>query len=149
MSKAEKGRAQRDAAAWFARLSQPAITTQALRDFWSWKRDPQNRAAAVHARAGVLATPNPVDPHRAVSWTERRLIFAGAPLAAAVAELNRYTRAKVELEAPDLAAVPVSGVFNTGDVRAFAAALAAEFDLETASGRRGEIDLRPRDGEAR
>lgn len=63
---------------------------------------------AVHARAGVLATPNSVDPGRAVSWTQRRLIFAGAPLAAAVAEVNRYTRAKVALEAPDVAAVPVS-----------------------------------------
>ena len=103
----------------------------------------------VRAVAGGLARPGPVDPHCAVSWAEGRLIFARTPLAAAVAEVNRYARVKIDLEAPDLAAAPVSGVFNTGDVGAVAAALSAEFGLQTIRADDREIVLRPREVSAR
>lgn len=88
-----------------------------------------------------------IDARQATSWTERRLTFAHTPLAAAVAEVNRYSKARVELAAPDLAAAPVSGVFETGDAEAFAAAAASVFDLSiTREG--GRIVLRRPDDDA-
>lgn len=97
----------------------------------------------VRAVAGGLGRPGPVDPQRAVSWTEGRQIFERTPLASAVAEVNRYARDRVELKVPDLAATPVSGVFNTGDASAFAAAVVAEFALQATRRRDGDIVLTP------
>jgi transmembrane sensor len=103
----------------------------------------------VQLHAGTLARPSLVDARRAVSWTERRLIFDHTPLEAAVAEVNRYTTAKVELEAPGLAAAPVNGVFETGDARTFAAAVASVFDLQVDQGPGQAIVLRRTESGAR
>jgi len=84
----------------------------------------------VQVRDGALEVPAPTDADREISWTDRRLIFQQTPLAEAVAEVNRYSKRKVELEAPDLADAPVNGVFATGDTEAFAAAAASVFDLQ-------------------
>ena len=56
----EEARARKEAAAWFSRLSRPAITTEALWEFRDWRRSPENRAAcaeidALWRRAGSLA----------------------------------------------------------------------------------------------
>lgn len=56
----ETERARQEAAAWFARLSQPAVTTESLRDFRSWRSAPANRAAyetveRAWSAAGALA----------------------------------------------------------------------------------------------
>ena len=56
----------------------------------------------------------------ATSWSEGRLIFQGVSLSAAIAEVNRYSRDKIVLEAPGLAGQPTSGVFETGDTETFA-----------------------------
>jgi len=48
-------RAQSEAAAWFARLSQLSITTDALRDFRDWKRDQTNAAAYAKVEAAWTA----------------------------------------------------------------------------------------------
>ena len=65
----------------------------------------------------------PVDPVAATSWTTGRLIFDQTPLGEAVAEMNRYARVPVALEADGIAATPVSGAFDTGDMSAFVAAV--------------------------
>jgi transmembrane sensor len=96
----------------------------------------------VQLHAGALSRPSQVDAHRAVSWTERRLIFDNTPLETAVAEVNRYTTAKVDLQAPGLGAAPVNGVFETGDARTFAAAVASVFDLQMDQGPGQAIVLR-------
>src|SRR5207237_2483184 len=43
-----------------------------------------------------------LDAEAATSWTVGRLTFRGTPLADAVAEVNRYSRKEIVLEAPDL-----------------------------------------------
>lgn len=88
---------------------------------------PNERAQVSEGAAPAAAQ---ADARRLTSWTERRLTFERTPLAAAVSEVNRYSRTQVQLAAPDLAAAPVNGVFETGDAHAFAAAVSAVFDLQ-------------------
>lgn len=80
----------------------------------------------------------------APSWTTGRLTFRDTPLAAAVAEVNRYSERKVELvDAASLADEPVSGMFDAGDVEAFAAAVAQVYGLQRSGGPDQAIRLSP------
>ena len=63
------------------------------------------------------------------SWTTGRLVFHGTPLEAAVAEVNRYSRRQITLDAPNLARQPVSGVFDIGDTEGFVGAVSTLFSL--------------------
>jgi transmembrane sensor len=64
-----------------------------------------------------------VDTAKESAWLQGRLVFDGEPLSAVVAEMNRFSERKLDVSDPILAATPVSGVFKTGQVDAFAAAL--------------------------
>ena len=64
-----------------------------------------------------------VDTARESAWLQGRLVFDGEPLSSVVAEMNRYSVRKLALADPALAATPVSGVFKTGQIDAFVAAL--------------------------
>lgn len=81
------------------------------------------------SRTAGLGAPRSVDAAAATSWTSGRLVFRGQRLAAAIAEVNRYERKGVVLNAPELADTPVSGAFDAGDTDAFAAAVADLYDL--------------------
>ncbi|MBG7614684.1 FecR domain-containing protein [Brevundimonas sp. BAL450] len=76
----------------------------------------------------VTTRPTPavetVDVPAATSWTTGRLTFEELPLREAVAEMNRYSRVQLVLDASRLGDIPVSGAFNAGDMEGFAAALA-------------------------
>lgn len=67
--------------------------------------------------------PKPVDVAAATSWTDGRITFRAVPLTAAIAEVNRYSDQKIELDAPLVGAIPVTGIFNSGDTDAFVAAV--------------------------
>ncbi|HZZ33634.1 MAG TPA: iron dicitrate transport regulator FecR, partial [Phenylobacterium sp.] len=73
------------------------------------------------------------------SWTTGRLRFRETPLATAVEEVNRYSRAKIVLDDARVQSVRVNGVFDTGDSRAFLSAVTALFDLEAVPDRGGTI----------
>jgi len=64
-----------------------------------------------------------VDTAKESAWLQGRLVFDGEPLSAVVAEMNRFSERKLALVDPSLGATPVSGVFKTGQVDAFVAAL--------------------------
>ena len=64
-----------------------------------------------------------VDTAKESAWLQGRLVFDGQPLSAVVAEMNRFSERKLALSDPELAATPISGVFKTGQVDAFVAAL--------------------------
>lgn len=49
-------RAQSEAAAWFARLSQPSVTTDVLREWRDWKRNETNAEAYAKVEAAWVAT---------------------------------------------------------------------------------------------
>lgn len=83
------------------------------------------------------------DAARATSWTTGRLVFRDTPLAAAVAEVNRYSDRKVELDGAGLAGRPVSGFFDVGDSESFARGVADLFDLSLSRGPDGAWRLAP------
>lgn len=116
-----------------------------------WRQDGGARVTLVEGRVSVargdarpaLLTPNqsiavtragltPVvaaDPTQAIGWTTGRLTFRDTPLADAVAEVNRYGKATVELSPEVTAARPVSGMFDAGDTEAFVQAVSVLLDL--------------------
>jgi len=71
-----------------------------------------------------------VDAAAETSWTTGRLVFRDQPLAAAVAEVNRYAPTRIVLADPELSALRVSGVFDAGDADAFVGAVSALYGLE-------------------
>ncbi|WP_374471012.1 FecR domain-containing protein [Phenylobacterium sp.] len=58
-------------------------------------------------------------------WRDGRLVFHDRPLAEIVGEMNRYSRIKLTIADPRLAAAPLSGRFRTGDVEGFVESLEA------------------------
>jgi transmembrane sensor len=84
----------------------------------------------VAGRDGVLPAGAGGDFETAVAWTERRLIFNAAPLAQVVHEFNRYNAVPLVVEDSQLAARPVTTVFNANDVGALVTFLELEPDVE-------------------
>jgi transmembrane sensor len=87
-------------------------------------------AAPVRLKAGQAVTsdgsvgvPTAADAAAATSWTTGRMVFNGVPLRAAVAEVNRYSRRQIVLEARGPGERAVTGVFDSGDTAAFLAAV--------------------------
>lgn len=93
--------------------------------------------------AGALVT-DVVDVQAETGWTDGRIVFRDTPLRQAVSEVNRYLTAKIELDATSLDAVPVNGVFRTGDRDAFVSTASQVFDLEASPGPDGSVRLTAR-----
>ena len=81
---------------------------------------------AVAAAAVVERT----DAKRATIWREGRVFFDNTKLSDAIAEMNRYSLVKIELDQDSLAEIPVSGMFRTGRQNSFVETLEAYFPLE-------------------
>lgn len=75
-------------------------------------------------------TVEPIDPERVLDWTDGRLVFRATPLDEAAAEMNRYARHPVRVQAGALSRSPISGVFRAGQEEAFARAAAEALPLE-------------------
>ena len=60
-----------------------------------------------------------------LAWRDGALVFDGQPLSAALAEVARYTRARIVLTGPKVASLHISGRFRTDDVPGFFRALEA------------------------
>lgn len=71
----------------------------------------------------------PADIERALAWRDGRLDLAGEPLAAAVAEINRYSRLPVRIADPAIAREPLYGSFRLDDAAGFARASAASLGV--------------------
>lgn len=86
-----------------------------------------------------------VDTAKEAAWLQGRLVFDGEPLSAVVSEMNRFSDRKLSLADPALGATPVSGVFKTGQIDAFVAALKTYglADVGRADDKRVEL-VRPR-----
>ncbi len=88
---------------------------------------PSLRRRSVELRAGqqLAALPEkppeiaPANIQRAVAWTNGQLMFDNEPLSAVVSRINRYTSTPIVIDDPKIAALRISGVFNTGDVNGF------------------------------
>jgi transmembrane sensor len=69
------------------------------------------------------ATPIAVDSQRATAWLHRQISFDHEPLEQVAAEFNRYSPKPIEITAPALRHLEVSGVFSTDDPEEFLAFL--------------------------
>lgn len=77
---------------------------------------------------GALARPVAADLHRINAWTRGKLIFRDRPLTEVVAELNRYSKARIVLQGDGTDNLRVSGVFPV-DGRLVLEALEKSFSL--------------------
>ncbi|MGH8553791.1 MAG: FecR family protein, partial [Methylococcales bacterium] len=80
--------------------------------------DPESQALRVeqgwqlhYAGHGKLGKAAPANMHRINAWKRGKLIFRDQSLAAVVAELNRYSKARILLQGNEIARLRVSGVF--------------------------------------
>ncbi|HYG28230.1 MAG TPA: FecR domain-containing protein [Caulobacteraceae bacterium] len=67
---------------------------------------------------------------RVTAWQQGRAVFDNDTVAAAVAEMNRYSRRPIVIVGDEAAAMQVSGVYSTGDTEAFASSLATLLPLD-------------------
>lgn len=66
---------------------------------------------------------------KTTAWRRGQVILDDTPLQAAVAEMNRYNEAKLVVTDPEAAALPINGLFQAGDSRHFANAVAQAYGL--------------------
>ncbi len=88
-------------------------------------------------RASVAA----VNTANVTAWTQGRVVFEGAPLASAIAEVNRYGGRPIMLDAAALSGEKISGTFQAGDSESFAKAVTAFLPLQQRRDADGKIHL--------
>lgn len=69
------------------------------------------------------------DAERVAGWRTGQVLFEDTPLADAVAELNRYSRTRIELADSALGDLRISGAFTTGRNDVFVEAVTAYFPI--------------------
>ena len=70
-------------------------------------------------QAGRVGSIRKVDSRRELSWADGRLVFEQDPVSEVVQRFNRFNRVQIEIRDPQLAARPVSAVFDASDPEAF------------------------------
>jgi transmembrane sensor len=90
------------------------------------------------------AHPVGVDVTSLTGWTSGVITFHEVALVDAVAEMNRYERAKISLAPGVPAQARISGVFTPGGDEEFVAAAELSFDLQSRRKPDGGMELRPR-----
>lgn len=81
------------------------------------------------ASAGGTTISRIADPGRFTSWRRGVVTFDGVPLSRAVAEMNRYSDAKLRVADAATGRIAISGGFNAGANDAFVEALAIGFGI--------------------
>lgn len=79
-----------------------------------------------------------------LAWRQGALVFQGEPLSQAIAEVGRYTRSRIVLAGPAVAALHISGRFRTDDVSGFLQALQAALPVRVSQPKPGLVYIAPR-----
>jgi transmembrane sensor len=79
-----------------------------------------------------------------LAWREGAIIFDGEPLSEAIAEIERYTDARIIVSDPEIAAMRVGGRFRTGDVQEFFDALQTALPVSIRHTTAGVVFIDPR-----
>ena len=74
------------------------------------------------ARSGEVRARRVMLPN-VTAWTERRLVFDDARLDDVIAEFNRYSRRPIVLQAPSVAALRITAVYDADNAQAFVQSL--------------------------
>ena len=88
-------------------------------------------AVANAGESGVLVRNLPlmeVDDH--LTWRSGYLTFRDTPLAAVIAEFNRYNKRHIVIEDPDVAGIRISGKFRPNGFEAFVRLLEHGFPIQ-------------------
>lgn len=80
-------------------------------------------------RRGRKSSRTVTDLQPLLAWVDGKLVFRGETLDAAVDKLNRHNPAQLEVTDPELASLPIYGIFNIGDRSSFLAALDSAYGL--------------------
>lgn len=89
----------------------------------------------------------PVSPQQIaddLAWRNGALVFEGEPLSQAIAEVRRYTRARIVLAGPQIASLRISGRFRTDDVPGFFQALQAALPVRVSQTSPDLVYIAPR-----
>eukprot|EP00903_Cladosiphon_okamuranus_P004441 g4439.t1 len=85
---------------------------------------------AIHANDKTSVSTQPADAlARRLGWQDGMLEFRGEPLGQVIAELNRYTDAKIVIVDDDIKDIRLGGYFKVGDIEVITA-IAGSFDTE-------------------
>jgi transmembrane sensor len=87
-----------------------------------------------YTQEGALSELRAAEVNRIQGWRSQRIVFNDLPLAAALAEYNRYTRTPIVLSNPALGTRHINGVFHLGDEAAFLSALDKGLHLKATQG---------------
>jgi transmembrane sensor len=79
---------------------------------------------AYAAQAGGAGKVSPANVDDALAWKQGVVEFRDQPLSEAVGLLNRYTRARIVIKDPKVAALRITGAFKTGDIKRFGRSVA-------------------------
>jgi transmembrane sensor len=79
-----------------------------------------------------------------LAWRDGALVFQGEPLSQAIAEVGRYTPARIVLEGPNVGSLRISGRFRTNDVAGFFQALQEALPVRVSRANRDLIAIAPR-----
>jgi transmembrane sensor len=79
-----------------------------------------------------------------LAWREGAIIFDGQPLSDAIAEIERYTDARIVVSDPEIAGLRVGGRFRTGDVQEFFDALQTALPVSIRHTDAGLVFIDPR-----
>jgi transmembrane sensor len=89
----------------------------------------------------------PITPQQMSSelaWREGAIIFDGEPLSEAIAEIERYTDARIVVSDPEIARLRVGGRFRTGDMQEFFDALQTALPVSIRHTDAGLVFIDPR-----
>jgi transmembrane sensor len=79
-----------------------------------------------------------------LAWREGAIVFDGQPLSEAIAEIERYTDARIVVSDPEIARLRVGGRFRTGDVQEFFDALQTALPVSIRHTNAGLVFIDPR-----
>lgn len=90
--------------------------------------------------AGV-GRPAQVDVGELTAWRTGKVVFRNQPLVSVINEMNRYLPVSISIADSSLERLPVAGVFNVDDGRAFLEALPKSLPLRVVRSDRGDVRL--------
>ena len=85
-----------------------------------------------------------VNVERTTAWQNGQLMFDNELLPSVVARVSRYTTTAIVVNDPSVAAMRISGVFNTGDVQGFVDTLTRYLPVTALPAKNGRIELHAR-----
>lgn len=84
-----------------------------------------------------------VDVNRQTLWRQQLVEFDGTPVAEAVSELNRYSLKPIVISDARVGQMRISGVYKTGEPKAFVELVSTMLPVAARDTNRGEIELYP------